>query len=327
MVDKIQKLRFLQELYKDSKQSINLLADRLHLSRQTISKLKKDLWDREIVHSPRILINPIRLNLQFFFMEIKTNPSEPEILNKLLSFREITGLDGILGEYSLIAKFEVLTKNDFSNILKTIDQGITQSIFQSYRIIETIDIYKIGGFIIDKSREIYQIEPEKWNLLQLLRKNYNLKKWPERHPHEFFSDEETEYLKKINLSREFDRFDSEGIIQRYSYCLSRQLPDFTTKFYLRIKPKTIGEYVDLANALTHNPNIIDLYRTGEDAGLLAVVRTNGLDGFTKFIKRLYSDYSILNTHTTVVVESHIADLIPPTLDTAKNLTETSTDYT
>jgi DNA-binding Lrp family transcriptional regulator len=311
------KLKVLEQLYADSRIQSNDLAQNLNLTRQTISKLRTDLWNDHIINSPAVILNPHVLNLHYAFMEIQTNPSEPEILNQMLSFPEVASIDGILGEYSLVIKFESPSKQRFAQILSTIDEGIARSQFHSYHIIETIDVFKQGGFPITKKESNRELSLKKWPLLQQLKKNYNPKKWPPR-PNEFL-DETLKSLESTNLSREFKIFEESGIIEHYSITLNKQMPDFSTKYILRIKPANIGEYTKLAEELIHHPNIIELYRTGEDFGLFSIVRTKGLEGFKLFIKDLYTRYAIYDTRTTVVVDEIMPMVYPPTIAIAEEV--------
>ena len=98
-----------------------------------------------------------------------------------------------------------------------------------------------------------------------------------------------------------------------------EFPDFSTKYYVQIQPKQIGQYKELALKLIHNPNIIDLYRTGREGGLLAIVRTKGLKGFNLFIQNLYKNYKIVNTHSTVVIDEIIPTIYPPTMKIAEEI--------
>ena len=93
------------------------------------------------------------------------------------------------------------------------------------------------------------------------------------------------------------------------------------KFYMRIKPQNIGSYNYLARKLVYEPNVIDLYRTGEDFGLFAVIRAKNLFEFKNFIYHLYSGFKILDTFTTVVVDEHFPAIFPPTLNVANKLCE------
>jgi len=321
------KLRLLEILYLNSRVQISRLSEDFNLSRQSISKIRKELWEGNIIASPAIILNQRMLNMENFFMEIKTNPAEPEVLSKLKKIPEVTSVDGIIGTYALIVKFEIRSKQRFAEILNELDKQIAQTSFQSYRIIETIEIFKIGGFIFDSKDSVIAINEKKWGILNLLKKNYNLKRWPERIENEFFSYDENEKFSKINLSRELDGFLKENIINGFSISFnhssaSQQIfDDFKMKFYMRIKPKNIGSYNDLAKNLTHEPNVIDLYRTGEDFGLFAVIRAKNLFEFKKFIYHLYSDFKILDTFTTVVIDEHFPAIFPPTLNIAKKICE------
>ncbi|MHA1585563.1 MAG: Lrp/AsnC ligand binding domain-containing protein [Promethearchaeota archaeon] len=311
----------LEELYKDSRIKDNELSKLLGLSRQTISKMRHSLWKKHYIHNPTILINPLVLNMQHFFMEIKTNPSEPKILKTLSSspdFFDIVAIDGILGEYSLMIKVETQTKKNFADLLTKYDQEIGEySSFHSYKIIEAIDIYKLGGFIIDRVQINRLIKDDKWTILDFLRKNNNPHRWPIRsEDKEMFRDHDLSLIENINLSREFNTMLENGIIQRFTITMKNFKSNLATKFYIRIKPDRPGNYVKLATKLCHNPYIIDLYRTGEEAGLLAVVRTKNLESFNKFVQNLYQNYDVVDSHTTVVIEENKPTIYPPTLKVA-----------
>jgi DNA-binding Lrp family transcriptional regulator len=229
----------------------------------------------------------------------------------------IQSIDGILGEYALIVQFEVRTKQKFADILSSIEKNMVQTLFQSYRIIETIDVYKLGGVILKRDVELAQVDDKRWQLLNLLRKNNNFRKWENRVDHEFFSEEDESFINKINLSREYETFNDQKIIQRFTITIDHPMPDFKTKFYMRIKPKQVGQYTQLAQQLMYEPNIHSLYRTGEDAGLLAILRTKDLRDFKDLIYRLYQTYEIRDTFTTVVVDEHLPSIYPPTMEASK----------
>jgi len=321
------KMRLLEELYSNSRVKMSSLCEKFHLSRQSISKMRNKLWERKIIASPAIILNQRMLNMENYIMEIKTNPAEPEVLSKLKKIPEVTSVDGIIGTYALIVKFEVRSKQRFAEILRELDNQIAQTSFQSYRIIETIEVFKNGGFTFDSKDIINTINEKKWEILNILKKNYNLKRWPERIENEFFSNEENEKISKINLSRKLDGFLKEKIIKGFSISFHHSsgsmliFDDFQMKFYMRIKPINIGSYNDLASKLVYEPNVIDLYRTGEDFGLFAVIRAKNLFEFKNFIYHLYSDYKILDTFTMIVVDEHFPAIFPPTLNVAKRICE------
>jgi DNA-binding Lrp family transcriptional regulator len=307
-------IALLEALYKNSRESATTLSETLSpkISRQTIAKLRRKLLETKIIHHLTVLVNPFKLNLQISFLEVKTNPGEPEILESFSNIPEIESIDGIIGDYALILKIVVATKKRFAEILSEIDQIISlKSQFQAYRIIDTIDIFKLGGFILEnrKPEEVKAIDQATWELLQALRKNFDPKQLAQNSP----------LYEERNLSRKILRLKRDKIIQRFTITLDYPQSELHTKFYLRLKPKIIGDYSNLASRLITNPNIVELYRTGEEAGLLAIVRTDGLQDYKIFVHRLYEDYAIENTHTTVVLDENIPTIYPPTLKVATEL--------
>ena len=48
--------------------------------------------------------------------------------------------------------------------------------------------------------------------------------------------------------------------------------------------------------------ISDLYRTGEEYGLLAILRVRSVSEYNSFLLRLYDSKDILDTNTTLVLE-------------------------
>lgn len=311
----------LEDLWLDSRIQINQQATKYSLSRQTIANMRKFIWDNHYIHSPTILLNPHAVNSHIFFMEIKTNPTEPRILDVISSMPQITAIDGILGIYSLFLKFDVSSKSDFAEILNAFDRKIAQrSRFHSYRIIETLNVYKLGGFPINPSNTSYTLKEKQIKILDILRKNFNPKKWYHRPDDQsLLTSEEQETLTKLNLSRELSYFIKNGIIQQFTIRLGKTPQEFKTKFYVRIQPQNIGDYHEIALKLVNNPNIIDLFRTGEEAGLLAVVRTKSLKTYNSLIQDLYETNQVLDTHTTVVIDEKLPSIFPPSVNIAKTV--------
>ena len=139
IIEKEQKLNVLELLLRRLSIKLNEINKLVGLSRQTVSRIKQELWNRRVIEAPAIIINPHVAEIQTFFMEIKTNPSEPKILEEIKRIQELETLDGILGDYSLIVRFDVRNKRHFSTILNNIDKNMAMSLFRSYRIIETIE--------------------------------------------------------------------------------------------------------------------------------------------------------------------------------------------
>jgi DNA-binding Lrp family transcriptional regulator len=77
---------------------------------------------------------------------------------------------------------------------------------------------------------------------------------------------------------------------------------FNAKFIVRMKVNP-NVYDDVArNFLAPMDEITDLYRTGEDYGLLAILRVRDVSEYNSFLLKLYQSKEIIDTYTTLVLE-------------------------
>lgn len=253
--------RTLNLLYLDSGKNYIQIAEELQVSRQTIAKYIKTL-EHNCISSYDIIENPNSQSIRTFFIEIKTNPEEPEIVSKLLKIRSIKSIDGIIGANSLMVKFRVQNISEFNSVLHKIDNIISGSRFQHYRIIECLNTFKDGGRIF-------------------LAENPN-------RPSDFSA-------KTIKIKPEFIKN-----------------TDFPFKFYLQIMPKNLSEYTELAqNLLAPQANIIELYRTGQEFGIMAVIRTEDIIEYRNFIENLYKTGKLQDSITTFVIDEKMPAQFKP----------------
>jgi len=77
---------------------------------------------------------------------------------------------------------------------------------------------------------------------------------------------------------------------------------FKTKLVVRIKvnPASYGNVA--RDFLVPMAEITDLYRTGEDYGLLAIARVRDVSEYNAFLLGLYASKDTIDTHTTLVLE-------------------------
>jgi DNA-binding Lrp family transcriptional regulator len=54
------------------------------------------------------------------------------------------------------------------------------------------------------------------------------------------------------------------------------------------------------------PQIFDLYRTGEEYGLLATVRVRDIQEYNSFLLKLYDSSNLIDTYSTLVLEERKA---------------------
>lgn len=239
----------LNLLYMMSDMTKIELGETIGVTRQTASSYVSDL-ENSVIHSYSDVPNPNIGNIRTFFLQVKTNPEEPEIISNLKKIRATRFIDGIIGTHSLMVKFCVQNNVMFDKVLTRIDKIISKSKFQHYRIIETLKTYKVAGF------NFSQLESKK------------------------------QVIHSIKINPEYIGF-----------------TDYPIKFYVQIMPKDLSEYNAIAESiLAPNENITELYRTGQEYGILATVRTESIEGYKAFIESLYRTGKIQDSISTLVID-------------------------
>jgi len=252
--------QILNAYYEESSQSYTQLAEKLNTTRQTIAKYARKLDSLNNfykLYKKAVIFNPKEHDYRIFFIDIKTNPAEKEIIPGLLNLKEIVSLDGIIGNTSLIAKFRVFSSENINTVLQQIDEIISKSEFQYYRLIDVLSIFKSSGKIFSDTSE------NSYNTLA---------------------------------------FDPEFVRQT----------DFPFKWYLQLRPKQSTKYNEIAQSeLIACDEIIDLYRTGQEFGLLAVVRTKSVQHYQIFLRDLYDRGNYQDSYTIFVLDERIETAFKP----------------
>ncbi|MFW9865709.1 MAG: Lrp/AsnC ligand binding domain-containing protein [Candidatus Thorarchaeota archaeon] len=397
IIDQIKAQRIIKNLSGKTKFVISKSSQAIGLSRQTYQKRLDDLREKKLITNFTININPDihPYNLKYVLLEIKTNPKEPQLVDKLLSIPQLRMLDGIFGDYSLIALFIFKSPEEYYRILKTIDNIMAESYFKKYQIIETIKVFKTNGISLGNLDISFNFA-DRVNLEQIAQNNINVKYNPERFPGLVIKSdnpratilifstgdavvtglsdapEKDELIpkiielirntglkvdeKKVNLNLHIDDIDylilkilqedqglkpistyeiknllkekysenlkilhkddisqstihnrikkleHQGIILNYTINFLPKELGFEGKYLLRIKPKDPSKYSNLALNLEMNKNITDLFRIGEEYGLLAIVRVKNVEDYGSFIRDLYLTEEIEDTFTNFVLD-------------------------
>ncbi|MHA1683429.1 MAG: Lrp/AsnC ligand binding domain-containing protein [Promethearchaeota archaeon] len=315
MASKI-KNSLLKELYRDSFMSVLELANRLEVSRQNISKYLEVIEGEGFIKYT-IIENPNIQASRNFFTEIKTNPEEPEIITKLLGIKAIITIDGIIGQNSLIVRFTVRNNIEFTDVLEEMDRIISGSRFQHYKIIECIKTFKDGGIEFTGGNgagppPTHVLDANDVAIINIL------KDFPTKFSYKnIFSILQA---RGINLAyatvrRKVRLLQERGVIRSFSIKISPGFIKETAsplKFYLQIIPKDLSRYNTLASEiLAKTEEIVELYRTGEEYGILAVVRTSSVEKYRDFLEELYRTGEIQDSISTLVIDEKMAATFKP----------------
>lgn len=294
-------------LLENSRLPLNKIGERAGLSRFAVRDRIERLYEDNIIIGPTIVVDPFRLGInRTAFFELKTNPHEPWLAKILEGISSCDLLDGVAGEFSLIGRFRLIDDEHFGTVLKKVDEAMGKSHFKKYRVVNTIKIFKESGVAFPTERkEPSKIDEVDMKILEILLNQAEYVKSPlplstvELSKHLHNSDVE---ISQPAVFNRLSRMEKKSIILRHTLKINYFKLGLRSKFITRVKANP-----NLYDGVAHDflapmPEIFDLYRTGEEYGLLATVRVRDVSEYNSFLLRLYGSPDILDTYTTLVLE-------------------------
>lgn len=304
--DRATALRLIKMFSGRSKFYITKNIQALGLTRQTIQNKVKLLRKQEIIENITINIHPYIQpnNLKYVILEIKTNPREPQIVEKLLKIPHLKMLDGIFGEFSLLALFVFKSLDDYYDGLEKIDNIMAESYFKKYQIIETIRVFKTNGINLDEADldSDFAMDKNDYLILKILQQEQAKKPISTYEIRDKMKNRYNVELSQSTIHNRIKKLEAKGIILNYSINFSPKKIGYEGKFILRLKPKDPSKYNELALKLEERNFITDLFRIGEQYGLLAIVRAKKIEDYAAFIRDLYISEEIEDTYTNFVLD-------------------------
>ncbi len=301
----IKSFEILKKVNTKSKPNISKISKELGITRQTFQNKFEMLKDKGIIKNFTININPnIRPNLKYVILEIKTNPKEPHIVEDLLKIPQMKMLDGIFGEYSLIALFVFNDSDEFNKVLLKVDKIMGTSFFKKYQIIEAIKVFKTNGIDVTATElEIdLNLDQTDYNVLKIMENEQNLKLISTYEISKIFKKRYNVELSQSTIYNRIKKLEESSVILNYSINFKPKKVGFKGKFIVRIKPKDSSKYSELALSLVKRDEIVYLFRMGEQYGLFAIVRVKRIEDFGDFIKNLYESEDMEDTYTNFVLD-------------------------
>ena len=300
--------RIVKSLNTKAKFNIKKKVQSIGFTRQSFYNKFKEMKEQKIINNYTINIHPrlSPINRKYVMMEIKTNPSEPHIMEGLMNIPQLRMLDGIFGEYSLFALFIFKSLKEYYQILDTIDNIMSKSQFKKYHIIETIKVYKTNGIELYNKKDASHIDLNDIdnNILEILQVYQTDKPISTYEIKEILIRDFQENISQSTVHNRIKKLEQADVILNYSINFSPIKVGFEGKYLLRIKPKDPSKYDGLALSLVNNQYIMDLYRIGEEYGLFAIVRVKNIGDYGSFIWNLYKSEEIEDTFTNFVLDEH-----------------------
>ncbi|MFW9950050.1 MAG: Lrp/AsnC family transcriptional regulator [Candidatus Thorarchaeota archaeon] len=301
--------QLIKELNKSSKVNFSIIEKTLGITRKTLLSLFKKVKKKKMINNFSININPnIQPNLKYVFLEIKTNPKEPQIVDELLKIPQLLMLDGIFGEYSLMALFVFKTSKEYYDVLNNLDRIMSSSHFKKYQLLETIKTFKVNGIELSDKLIIssLQLDEIDYLILKILAEEQGYKLLSTYEIKNILKNKYKIEISQPTVSIRIKALRSNNIILNYAINFNPRKIGFTGKFIMKIKPIDTSKYDELARILEKKKEITHLFRIGEEYGLLTIIRVREIEDYKYFITNLYESEEIQDTYTKFVLDEHIA---------------------
>jgi DNA-binding Lrp family transcriptional regulator len=293
-------------LIEESRTSLTDISKKTGLSRFAVKNRVEKLFRDKLIVGPTVILNPSLVGFKrTVFFEFKTNPHEPWLAKMLEKTSACDLLDGITGEYSLFGRFRMTDDEHFSRVLKKIDNVVAKSFFKKYRVVNTIRIFKESGAAFKAEKTGLKLDEIDLRILEILLDQAEHMKAPLPITTVQLSRLLQGFGVKISQPAVFQRLTT---LEKNSVILKNTLKvDWTslglkTKVIARIKANPNMYDVVARDFLAPIDKITDLYRTGEEYGLLAIVRVRDISEYNAFLLKLYDSRDVIDTYTTLVLE-------------------------
>ena len=295
--------RLLDALLRNARTPVGNLAEEIGKGRNWVSRTVKHLVKQGIVRAYVTVLDPAQVYAERnTILIIKTNPREIGVSEALLSMSELESLDGISGEHSLLGLFRFRGSGDFREFLDKIDDAVAKSGSGEYQLVQVLATYKTQGIRIRKHSERKKvISPKDWDLISVLSRQQPTETAPFPLTQGEIGQRMNPPLSQPAISNAMRRLEEREAILGYTI-----EPDFRAfglpiKFFLQIKTSP-GKIAETANHISSFPEVWDLHRTGADYSLFATIRTASVDDYNIFMRRLYRNENIIDTHSVISLE-------------------------
>lgn len=281
-----------------SNNSLRGLATKLNLSTSQFKRIINHLRSEKIIKNWSIIINPnILPKMKILLFFLKTNPNEPDVVNKLLgnyNDQELSQLEGITGTYSLVGQFHFIDTSHFLDSLEFLYSLAGKTGFQKYQLIEVIEVLKISGFYSSKiNRSLRSGELDKLQKIRTLISNANMP---------LTSYQIAQKLNKSQpaVAKLLKKWKDETVILGYSIDTDYWNHHFIHA-YIQLKVP-LGKYQTVIDYCILRNEVQDVFRTNHEYSLLIRTRFLSLDNLNTFLQDVFQHSVVEDTITSIILD-------------------------
>ncbi|MFW9802556.1 MAG: Lrp/AsnC family transcriptional regulator [Candidatus Thorarchaeota archaeon] len=295
--------KVLWDLMRNSRSSLADLSEKVGKGRNWIARTIKKLVRNRVILAYVTVFDPAQVYAERnTILLLKTNPRELDVSAGLLDMPELESLDGISGDHSLLGLFRFRGSGSFVQFLDNVDHVVAKAKADKYQLVQVLTTYKTHGYILNSQPVQPKLVSSKdWDLLRIIYRQAPTEDNPFPLSQSEIGDRMEPCLSQPAVSKAIRRLEDRGAIVGYSADIKFTDIGLPIKFFLQIKP-TPGTIAQTAQKVSKMNEVWDLHRTSEDYSLFATVRTDSVEGYNQFLRRLYMNEDVLDTQSQISLE-------------------------
>jgi DNA-binding Lrp family transcriptional regulator len=295
--------QLLELLVQNSRLSPALIGKALGKGRNWVSRTIKKLAKDGVIRSYTTILDPTKVKTaRDTILFMKSNPRELDVSKKVLQMTELESLDGVAGDFSLIGFFRFDSQGAFEDLLDRVDRVVASSGTGKYNIVQILTTYKKNGFkILLNGSPDMSLTSKEIALLRIIRRQKPTIEKPYPFTQETIGTLMTPPMRQPAVSKALEKLVLKRAIVGHSIDIDFSLIGLPVKFFVRLKVSP-GTASETAQRLSEMDEVWDLYRTSEDFTLFATIRTESIESFNIFLRKLYEDQNVLDTHSYISLE-------------------------
>lgn len=293
----------LEVLVQNSQYTPSVIGQVLGKSRNWVSRTIRGLVKNGVIRSYTTIVDPSQVKAaRDTILFMKSNPREQDVSERVLQFDELESLDGIAGEFSLVGFFRFDSPGTFEDLLDRVDNVVASSGAGKYNLVQILTTYKKNRFKIAlrESTESY-LSPKELAILRIMHRQKSTDEKPFPLSQEAIGNLMKPVMRQPAVSKAIEKLLIKRAIVGHSIDIDFSYIGLPVKFFVRVKVSP-GTASETAQKLTDMDEVWNLYRTSEDYTLFAIVRTESIESFNKFLRKLYKNENVLDTQSYISLE-------------------------
>jgi len=295
--------KLMLALEGDYRKPLTEVSRELGISRSTAKRRVQGLYRSGSFNGYQAELDRISLGLgRLVYIEVKTNPRESWLLEAMEAMDQCIQSGGVIGEYGLVFKMAFRDGGELAERLHDLDELISSTEAKRYRIIDVLETFKERGIPAGHPVGTRSLDELDRNVLGLLLNQASPSPVSLWRLSRKIQEETGRMVSKSTVQKRIKSMVEDGVIRQFTITPRRWCRGDGVRAFVRFRTDPGKTKRIAVETLVEMPEVISLYRTGEDHALFSDIFVGNLEDLDDFLKRSFAVDGISDTITTIVIE-------------------------